>query len=348
MDYLHNVAELSVPLIQEIVWLSKLEYDILDCLKPPYYFIPKNSVSIETQSGHNLAQHAKLQNPKWIGVPFGTKRKTMQTLIQKALQTHRTIGISRHSTHFQYHLKNDIDAFIEQNYYTKWNVEQHCIFDDDNFRLVEFHVNRQEDDNSDSDDDDDDEVVPAYPLYLSGFEQLREINYSLDPYSYHYRFPISRLHIQGCPNILTIDVSHCQIKELDLSSCVLLESLFCQYNPLTKLNIEKCLKLEELNCSYTLLSELDLRSHKRKQCIRISKSTIQKLYLGPSPCLTDLVCSGTPIQELDIKYCFQLRELGIRRTKIKQIDIKSCQLLTKLYCNSTTKILNQHPFVRIV
>ena len=85
MEFLFEVAELSVPLIQEIVFLSQLEYDVLDCLKPPYYFIPKGSVPIENYAGHNLATHAKLENPKWVGVQPETSTQIVKELIQKIL-----------------------------------------------------------------------------------------------------------------------------------------------------------------------------------------------------------------------------------------------------------------------
>jgi len=55
MEFLFEVTGLSVPLVQEIVWLSELKYTVLDCLKPPHYFIPKGSVPIENHAGHNLA-----------------------------------------------------------------------------------------------------------------------------------------------------------------------------------------------------------------------------------------------------------------------------------------------------
>lgn len=64
MNFLFEVGCLTTPLIQKIVWLSELKYDVLDCLKPPYYFIPKGSVPIENHAGHNLAQHAQLKNTK--------------------------------------------------------------------------------------------------------------------------------------------------------------------------------------------------------------------------------------------------------------------------------------------
>ena len=86
MDFLFKVSGLSAPLVQEIVWLSELKYDVLDCLKPPYYFIPKGSVPIENHAGHNLAQHAKLDEPKWIGVPHETSTQIVKQLIQKVLK----------------------------------------------------------------------------------------------------------------------------------------------------------------------------------------------------------------------------------------------------------------------
>ena len=78
MEFLFEVAGLSVPLIQEIVFLAQFEYNVLDCLKLPYYFIPKGSVPIENHAGHNLAIHAQLKNPKWLGLPPDTSTQIVK------------------------------------------------------------------------------------------------------------------------------------------------------------------------------------------------------------------------------------------------------------------------------
>jgi hypothetical protein len=101
---------LSVPLVQEIVWLSELKYDVLDCLKPPY-FIPKNSVPIENHAGHNLAQHAKLVEPKWLGLTSDTPHKTVEELIEKVLDCLAIVDERDENGSFIYVTSRIMDSF---------------------------------------------------------------------------------------------------------------------------------------------------------------------------------------------------------------------------------------------
>ena len=144
MDFLFDVAELSVPLVQEIVFLAQLKYDVLDCLKPPYYFIPKESIPIENHAGHNLAQHAQLENPQWIGILPETSTQIVKELIQKVLG--QNITLTRCPDQILYSLKSDRQFLLEQNEKYGWKYDwtynkqkwKGCTFNDQN-RLTRFH-----------------------------------------------------------------------------------------------------------------------------------------------------------------------------------------------------------------
>jgi hypothetical protein len=120
MDFLFDVVGLSVPLIQEINWLTDLKYNVLDCLKPPY-FIPKGSVPLENHAGHNLATHAQLDEPKWIRVPFETSPETIKALIQQVLGP--VIHHQFCSTCIIYSVTTDRKLLSFQNTIKKWGYD---------------------------------------------------------------------------------------------------------------------------------------------------------------------------------------------------------------------------------
>jgi hypothetical protein len=119
VEFLFQVQGLSVPLVQEIVWFADLEYDVLDCLKPPY-FIPKGSIPIENHAGYNLAQHAKLVEPKWLGLPPDTPNKIVEVLIEKVLDCLAIVDEHDENGSFVYITSRIMDCFKK----SPWTIPQ--------------------------------------------------------------------------------------------------------------------------------------------------------------------------------------------------------------------------------
>jgi hypothetical protein len=231
MDFLFQVQELSVPLIQEIVFLSNLEHDALDCLKPPYYFIPKGSVPIENHAGHNLARHAQLKNPKWIGVPPDTSDEIVKQLIQKVLN--HSVVLTRFPCQILYSLQSDRQFLQEQNENYGWNYDwqydkdywQGCTFNKQN-QLIEFHCscNKQ-----------------IQELDICQCTQLQKLGCS--------NIQIKELDLNRCTHLQDLRCFNTQIKELDLSRCIQLRVLVCSNTQLKELDVSQCTQLQVLYCS---------------------------------------------------------------------------------------------------
>ena len=291
MDFLFEVVGLSVPLIQEIVWLANLKYDVLDCLKPPHYFIPKGSIPIENHAGHNLAQHAKLENPQWIGISPETSNDIIKQLIRKVLG--QNITLTRCPNQILYSLKSDRQFLQEQNKKYKWNYDwtynveneewKGCTFNDQN-RLTKFNCPQIEE------------------LDVSQCTQLQEL--------YCYGTQIKELNIDQCTQLLILWCSYTQIEELDVSQCTQLQELDCSHTQIKELDVSRCTQLRDLNCYNTQIKELDVR-----QCTQ----------------LQELSCSSTQIKELDVTRCTQLQELRCYNTKIKELDVSQCTQLQETF-----------------
>jgi hypothetical protein len=223
MDFLFEVAGLSVPLIQEIVWVGGLKYDLVhDCLHPPY-FITKNSIPIENHSGHNLAQHAKLRHPKWIGVPVNTSKHKIQELIQRAFKTKRHVHIQRLNKRIIYAWFSDYDDFQQQATKYKWSMTNNYWTDQCTF------VNTK----------------------------LTRVNINV-PHCQHNL--IQQIDVRHYSNLTSLIVVNQRIQALDLQNCINLETIVCYRNPLLEINISGCVNLRYLDVESTNIKTLDISS----------------------------------------------------------------------------------------
>jgi Leucine-rich repeat (LRR) protein len=273
MEFLFEVAGLPVPLVQEIVFLAQLEYDdVLDCLKPPYYFIPKNSISIENHAGHNVATHAQLENPKWIGVPPDTSNEIVKQLIQKVLG--QNVKLTRYPNQILYSLQSDRQFLQEQNEKYGWNYHwqyevgneewKDCIFNNQN-RLIKFNCSYKQ---------------QIKELDVSQCTQLQQLC------CWNNRF--KELDVTTCTQLQEFYCSNTQIKELDVSQCTQLQTLLCSNTQIKELDVSQCTQLQELDCYNTQIKELDV-----SQCTQLQK----------------LRCYETQLKELDASQCTQLQQL---------------------------------------
>jgi Leucine-rich repeat (LRR) protein len=320
MEFLFEVAELSVPLVQEIVWLSELKYDVLDCLKPPYYFIPKGSVPIENHAGHNLATHAKLENPKWLGVPHETLGKTVKHLIQKVLN--QSVVLTRFSDQILYSLQSDQHFLQEQNERYGWNYDwtykdkkwKGCTFNEQN-RLTRFDCSYN---------------TEIKDLDVTQCSQLQQL------YCWNNRF--KELDVTTCTQLQELWCSFTQLRELDVSQCTQLQDLSCSDTRITILDVSSCIQLQSLNCSRSPIGELHLGRCIQLQQLFCSNTQIKELDLSQCTQLQALDCYKTHIKELDLGQCNQLHILDCEDTQIEELDVSQCSQLQELYCNKTVKI----------
>ena len=340
MNFLFEVAGLSVPLVQEIVWLSELKYDVLDCLKPPHYFIPKGSVAIENHTGHNLAQHGKLENPPWLGLPPETPSHVIKEIIRKVLN--RQVEITIYLDRILYWAKTDKQLLLEQNKKYGWDYDwaneqglwKDCIFNDQN-RLNQLRLSHNK------------RITKFDPNLFAELEQFHCNHTS-----------IQYLNISWCIQLYRLDCSFTKIGDLDVSQCTQLESLSCCHNNyLTKLDVSQCTQLESLYCHYTQIKELDvsqctqlqqlhchninLKELDLSQCIQLRSldcafnTRLKELNLSQCTQLESLYCHYTQIKELDLTRCTQLQELYCSKNQIEELDLSQCTQLQKLNCSNT-------------
>lgn len=306
MDFLFGVRCLTAPLVQEIVFLASLNYDILQCLKPPY-FIPKGSVPIENHAGHNLAAHAKLGELKWFGVPPETCDKTIQQLIQQAIG--RSVTIERTTFQIIYTVETDRQQLWKQNHEYKWKID--WVFDDPNKLFFVFNDHNR-----------------LCKLKLCYFTNIQSLNV----------LPFSELRELYC-ECTNVDY-------LDLSNCSKLQTLQCDTTMLQSLDISKCLELEHLDCSSNRLTKLNVGHNSKLEILCCASTEIETLDLSSCTQLAELFCSNTNLTELNVSNCPNLEELSCENVLIKEIDVENCKRLHTIehlyYHGPVPSIINYH------
>jgi hypothetical protein len=322
MDFLFEVGCLTTPLIQEIVWLADLKYNVLDCLKHPHYFIPKNSIPIENHTGHNLARHAQLKNPNWIGVPPDTPNELIKQLIKKVLD--RSVELTRFLGQILYSLKSDRQCLLDQNekygWNYHWNYEQvnwkGCTFNEQN-RLIELKCNWNE---------------QVKELDLSQYAQLRKLNCSYTN--------IKELNVSPCTQLQRLNCSYTHIKEIDLSHCTQLQELWCYNTQIKEMDVSQCTQLQHLSCSDIQIKELDVSQCTQLHILNCSWNThIKKLDLSQCTQLQQLWFNNTQIEELNLSQCTELQKLYCHQTQIQQLDLSQCTQLRILFCSKRIKLI---------
>lgn len=258
MEFLFNIQGLSSPLIQEIVWLTDLNYGIMDCLKPPY-FIPKNSIPIENYAGHNLATHAKLENPKWLGVPPDTPNKTIHKLIQNILN--RQANIERFHGRILYSTKTDKQILMEQREKYNWQFDWVYKVRDGMYKTCTINNQNQS----------------------TWFRELNKYKYKTCSFNNQNRltwFYVTCLKLQYLDvslfsQLTYLNCAHTQITELNVTNNTQLRELFCGDNPIKTLDISHCTQLVHLGYYGTQINEIDISQC--KQLKQIGHSTNVKL-----------------------------------------------------------------------
>lgn len=296
---------LSQPLIQEVVFLVGLQFPFVDCLESPY-FIPKGSIPIENHAGHNLAQHAKIANPKWIGVPPETPKDTIKSFVEFVMK--QSVIIQQFSDRIVYSIKTDRQLLLEQCKshiaHSNWNLKSSewtgCTFDEFNC-LTELQARPVR------------QTVELYaPTFLNlcvirlRIGNLAEIDLSLCPQLQLvdiFATMTERLNLSGLEQLKKLCCTRIPITTLDLSSCINLERIHCSNTKLTGLDLSHCPKLEYLDCADTNIQQLDVNPCSQLYYLECHHTEIQRLSLTNVPDLRKLYCYSTPIQELDLQYC---------------------------------------------
>ena len=211
-----------------------------------------------------------------------------------------------------------------------------------------------------------------YNLNASGCTSLKEIRCykasvftlnasgctSLEILECYQNSGLYELNVTGCAALKTLSCggsNGSQLTTLDLSTCTMLEELYCDnspieildlsgnpalkkldcsYDPLTSLNISNCLELTELNCSYTNLPSVDVLQNKKLSFLDCSYNQLSSLDLTNNKELTEVYCQENKIKGLDFSVQDNLKILYCWDNPLEYLTIKNRSKLENLSAGS--------------
>ncbi len=134
------------------------------------------------------------------------------------------------------------------------------------------------------------------------------------------------LDLRCFPNLIDLDVSGNTYKELNLSGCPSLKTLYASDNSLQSVVLSDNPQLTFLQLSGNALQNLDLSGCPSLKSLYAYNNNLQSVVLGDKPQLATLSLGGNALQELDLSGCPSLENLDVYQNELKHLDVLSTQL----------------------
>lgn len=139
-----------------------------------------------------------------------------------------------------------------------------------------------------------------------------------------------------------LDISGCEITDLNISGNKHLTTIRCANNPmLKKLDVSQHKDLKELDITQTNIFTLDLSQAENLKVLKCSTSKIGSLDLSKTPLLQELNISNNDIRQIDLSHAPLLKELTVSGCSLTELDLSKNPLLESIqaHANELTKLL---------
>jgi hypothetical protein len=146
----------------------------------------------------------------------------------------------------------------------------------------------------------------------------------------------SLIGIEGFINLIYLDCSQNNLKDIDVSKNAYLESLDCSANQLEVLNLNNNPGLAALNCRKNALTTLTL-NNKQLLAINADDNAIKKVEISACINLNLLTIATNKLTELAVGNSLKLRELRCNSNQLSTIDLSRNQAVS--YINISNNLL---------
>ena len=123
------------------------------------------------------------------------------------------------------------------------------------------------------------------------------------------------------------------VGELDLSDCVHLQWLICDFNRITALNVTGCPELTALRCQFNEIAELDVTASPELEELSCGDNELTELDISANLCLHTLSCGNNHIAELDFTENYAPFSIVCGGNELTELDLSSCINLQQFYCD---------------
>lgn len=141
--------------------------------------------------------------------------------------------------------------------------------------------------------------------------------------------------IEYFPELVTLKCPDADVRSLDVSKNLKLETLWCYWNNLTQLDVSKNKALKELQCGYNYLTTLNVSQNEALEWLSTNdmRSKLNSLDVSYNKALKHLECMKNGLTSLDVSSNEALEQLVCNRNPLTELDVSKNAKLTSLDCN---------------
>jgi gliding motility-associated-like protein len=131
-----------------------------------------------------------------------------------------------------------------------------------------------------------------------------------------------------------LDCSFCPINSLDLSKCILLDTLICINNQFTSLDVSKNINLQSLTCDNNQLTNLNISKNIELTLLSCGNNQLTSIDTYTNTKLKYLSCEFNQLTNLDTSQNLNLTNLNCNNNQLLNLNISKNINLTDLRCNN--------------
>lgn len=141
--------------------------------------------------------------------------------------------------------------------------------------------------------------------------------------------------IEYFPELVTLKCPDADVRSLDVSKNLKLETLWCYWNNLTQLDVSKNKALKDLRCGDNYLTTLNVSQNEALEWLSTNdmRSKLNSLDVSYNKALKHLECMKNGLTALDVSSNEALEQLACDRNPLTELDVSKNAKLTSLDCN---------------
>ena len=140
--------------------------------------------------------------------------------------------------------------------------------------------------------------------------------------------------IEYFPELVTLKCPNANVRSLDVSKNLKLETLWCFWNSLKQLDVSKNKALKDLRCGYNYLTTLNVSQNEALEHLSTNdmRSKLNSLDVSYNKALKHLECMKNGLTSLDVSSNEALELLVCDENPLTELDVSKNDKLTSLSC----------------
>lgn len=144
---------------------------------------------------------------------------------------------------------------------------------------------------------------------------------------------VKQLDVSKCPNLQTLFCDSPALTAVDVRQNKNLKQLSCEGNQLTELDVSNNVKLESLMCRYNQLEELDVEQNRQLKLLNVKENQLTSLDISNLKELCLLNVAENQLKRLDVSRNKELWRFSCARNQLKKLDLSRNKKLLWVSCH---------------